>query len=225
MTTIALFDLDETLIHGDTPSAWNLFAVQNHMINDNTYQEKGEALYQDYLDGCLNIKRYMEHCLQSIKGHTPEEIAPLVTQFIKENVKPRVYQEAWETLKYHKKQGHHLLLISASSSHIVAPIATMLGMDTCISTDPEIKDRRYTGTMTGIPSFQSGKVTRFKAWLNQANINVKETWFYSDSLNDIPLLEYADNPVVTNPVPQLEAVAKEKNWPVIKWNKPEVPAI
>ena len=178
-------------------------------------------LYQDYLNGCLDIYKYMEHSLSSIKGMSLKDVQALTNEFTLERIKPRVYQEAWETLAHHRSLGHHLLLISASSTHIVAPIGEMLGVDTSIGVNPEVVKQRYTGVMTGIPSFKEGKVTRFKAWVKEQNVTVTETWFYSDSPNDIPLLEYTDNPIATNPTLALESVAKERNWPIIRWKAPD----
>ncbi len=220
MTTIALFDLDETLIFGDCAAIWAEFSVRKNLVESGCYLQRGKNLHQDYLDGCLDIAEAMSHSLASIKGQMTEDVAPLLTKFAEQNIRQLVYPEAWELLQHHRSLNHHLLLISASGSHIVEPIGKMLDFDNIIGTKAQIVNKCYTGVMEGEPSFREGKVIRFQQWLTQNNIQPEETWFYSDSPNDLPLLEFVDVPVVTNPTPELEKIANARGWPVIHMEKP-----
>lgn len=218
--TIALFDLDETLVCIDTAAAWSEFAARKGMIAEEGYQEYYKILRQQYLSGNLDIAHHMEYALKPVKGMTKEEALQYVSEFVNEVIKAKVYSQGLEKIQYHKTQGHILIVISASCEFIVAPVVKLLGIEHVIATQPELINQRYSGLMTGIASFQQGKVTRFKQWVEDNKIVVDKTWFYSDSLNDLSLLEEADYPVATNPTKELEAIAIQRKWPILHWKKP-----
>jgi HAD superfamily hydrolase (TIGR01490 family) len=143
------------------------------------------------------------------------ELHAMRERFMTSNVQPMRQTKAAELLQHHRSQGHTLMIITATNHFITEPIADLMGIEHLIATNPEVVNGRFTGEVSGTPSFQGGKVTRLKQWLSENDETLDGAWFYSDSINDAPLLEQVANPVVVDPDPRLEAMARERGWPVM----------
>ncbi|WMC11214.1 HAD-IB family hydrolase [Oceanimonas pelagia] len=214
--TLAIFDLDETLIAGDSATLWLAFLAERGLISDALLKEE-RRLMEDYYAGTLDMHTYMTLTLAPIEGHRPEELAPLVDRFIRERIEPIIYPQARERLAWHHAQGHRCLIISATGEHLVRPIAHHLGVASAIGVQTEIVQGRYSGRPEGIFSFQQGKVVRLGHWLREQGLEPGFCYGYSDSHNDLPLLEYVDEATVINGDDRLNALAAERGWQLLNW--------
>ena len=213
--TLALFDLDNTLIAGDSDHAWGEFLIQENLVNADTHREQNDAFYNDYLKGELDIKAYLQFALQPLKDKSPKELKPLHDKFMHDLISPMMLPKAKTLLEKHRQSGDYLLIVTATNEFITRPIAEALGVDDILASEVEIHHGRYTGEPTGIPCFQEGKVIRLTHWLKEKTFDLKEAWFYSDSHNDIPLLNAVGNPVVVDGDNKLCKQAQTSRWPII----------
>lgn len=213
--SLAIFDLDNTLIAGDSDHAWSEFLINKGLVERDDVKDKNDAFYQQYQDGNLDIQAYLRFALSFVAGKTPETLAPLHQAFMDEAIEPLLLPKATALLDKHRAQGDTLLIITATNRFVTEPIAKRLGVEHLIACDVEIKDGLYTGEPTGLPSFQQGKVTRLQEWLEQHEETLEGAWFYSDSHNDLPLLKTVDHPVAVNPDNTLLAHAQKNDWPVL----------
>ena len=215
---LAIFDLDNTLLNGDSDYNWALFLIKKGFIDKAIYEKKNEQFYQDYQNGNLNVFDYCGFQFEVLRKNKREIVEQLRDQYLTEVVLPMIPKKAYALVDQHRSNGDKLLIITATNSFITKPIGKIFGIDDLIGTDPEEVNGNFTGKVEGIPSFQEGKVIRLMSWLKDKNLSMesyKKTFFYSDSRNDIPLLEEVTNPVAANPDDFLLAKAKEKGWPVI----------
>jgi len=213
--TLAIFDLDNTLLAGDSDHAWGEFLVEEGMVDAEEYRKANDRFYQEYLNGELDIFHYLRFALQPLARHEMKELLTWREAFMEKKVRPMMQDKARELLDQHRQQGHTLMIITATNRFVTESIADLLGVEHLIATEPELVNGRYTGEVAGIPSFQDGKVTRLNDWLEHHDRSLEGAWFYSDSHNDVPLLKQVENPVAVDPDPRLEALAKESGWPVI----------
>jgi HAD superfamily hydrolase (TIGR01490 family) len=212
---LAIFDLDNTLIAGDSDHSWGEFLCAEGLVDAQRFSHDNDRFYQDYQEGRLDIYAYLRFALAPLAGRSIEEVARLQQQFMCDWVEPMLLPAAFELLDKHRNRGDELVIITASNTVVTGPIAERLGVATLMGCDTEIVGGKYTGQPTGVPSFQEGKVTRLQDWLATTGHSLTGAWFYSDSHNDLPLLERVDNPVATDPDPQLAAVANDRGWPII----------
>jgi HAD superfamily hydrolase (TIGR01490 family) len=212
---LAIFDLDNTLIAGDSDHSWGQFLCAEGLVDAQRFSHDNDRFYQDYQEGRLDIYAYLRFALAPLTGRSIEEVARLQQQFMRDWVEPMLLPAAFELLDKHRNRGDELVIITASNTVVTGPIAERLGVATLMGCDTEIVGGKYTGQPTGVPSFQEGKVTRLEDWLATTGHSLTGAWFYSDSHNDLPLLERVDNPVATDPDPQLAAVANDRGWPII----------
>lgn len=216
--SLALFDLDETLIHGDCATLWAEYMVAQGWVTDKESFLATEAdLMRQYAAGSMDMRDYMALTLLPLKGMTEAEVAAKVDHFVHEIILPIVYPDAKATIAKHQQQQDRLVVISASGAHLVKPIAIALGIHECLAIDIDVNDGCFTGGITGIPTFREGKVTRLLALINQDEDQLKSASFYSDSRNDLPLLKLVGHPFVINPDPLLKQVAEENHWPILTW--------
>ncbi len=213
--TLAIFDLDNTLIAGDSDHLWGQFVCTQGLVDSGSFARDNERFYRDYQAGTLDIDAYLRFALGPLKGRSPEELAPLHRQFMREKIEPIVLPQALGLIDSHRRQGHRLLVITATNHFITRPIVDALGIADLLACEAEISEGRYTGEPIGIPSYHSGKVLRLQAWLQQQQLSLAGSWFYSDSHNDLPLLEQVDYAVAVDPDPTLKARAVEAGWPII----------
>lgn len=213
--TLAIFDLDHTLITGDSDYLWGEYMVENNIVNEQEFRSRNEIYYQDYQQGTLDNEQYLEFALKPLTQHSIEELYAWRADYVENWIKPIVAPGARELLDNHRNQNHELLIISATHLFVTAPIAQLLGVPTVLSTEPEIIDNRYTGRYLGTPTYQQGKVTALHEWLAKSVQRMDGSYFYSDSINDLALLEKVDHPITVHPDGQLEAIAEERGWPII----------
>ena len=212
---LAIFDLDNTLLAGDSDHAWGEFLVEEGMVDAEEYRRANDRFYQEYLNGELDILHYLSFALQPLARHDMDKLLALRETFMAKKIRPIMQASAKALLDDHRKQGHTLMIITATNRFVTEPIAEALGIEHLIATEPELINGRYTGEVAGIPSFQEGKVTRLDNWLATHNRTLDGAWFYSDSHNDLPLLKKVDNPVAVDPDPTLEKTARDNGWKVM----------
>ncbi|OAN13117.1 hydrolase [Photobacterium jeanii] len=213
---LAIFDLDETLIAADSASLWAAFLVEQQLARPNLLTEEQEMMVA-YAKGDMDMHTYMQATLEPLKGKDKASIATLVEQFIEQKIKPALYQDGLERIQWHKKRGDTVVIASATSEHLVKPIANMLGVDDAIAIELEMLNNIYTGNTKGILSYQQGKVTRMKAWIADSETHYRGCYGYSDSVNDLPLLNAVDKPFAVNPDPTLAMHAQMKDWTIMDW--------
>jgi len=212
---LAIFDLDNTLIAGDSDHGWGEFLVANDKVDANHYQKMNDQFYADYEAGCLDILAYLEFSLAPLAATSMEELAALHLKFMQQIISPLRLPKAEALIEQHRQAGDRLLVITSTNRFIVEPICQALGIDELLATDPEIIDGRYTGKIVGTPTYQEGKVERLKLWLSENNETLEGSYFYSDSINDLPLLLEVDKPVAVDPDDSLSAEATSRGWDII----------
>lgn len=213
--TLAIFDLDNTLIGGDSDHLWGQFVCEQGLVDGPEFAAQNEQFYADYQAGTLDIQAYLRFALAPLKGRQPEELTALHARFMQEKIEPILLPAAAALIEDHRHRGHQLLIITATNRFITAPIAARLGIAELIACEGEQIEGVYTGEPTGIPSYHAGKITRLLDWLDGRDATLDGAWFYSDSHNDLPLLEMIDNPVAVDPDDKLRAHAMAENWPVL----------
>ena len=214
---LAIFDLDDTLIHGDSASLWSREMMRLGWVEDEDFLSLDQELMNAYSQGKLAMEDYMAFSLTPMVGRAVGNVAEAVAHFIKAVIDPLVYREARQTIARHKAAGDRLLVISATGVHIVSPVAAHLGIDEVLAIDLEVQDGQFTGLTEGILTYREGKVLRLSEWLRVQDEMLEGAFFYSDSRNDLPLLKLVDNPITVNPDPTLRAYAQEHGWPVLDW--------
>lgn len=213
--SLAIFDLDNTLLSIDSDHAWGQFLVEQGAVDPVSYREANERFHEEYKAGTLDIHAYLELALKPLAANTPEQLATWHQQFMASKIEPHILAKGEELLAQHRSRGDRLLIITATNRFVTAPIAERLGVDALIAVDPEVDAGRYTGRVSGTPSFREGKITRLEAWLADQDITLDEAWFYSDSHNDLPLLEKVDHPVAVDPDDTLRQEAEKRGWRII----------
>lgn len=217
--TLAIFDLDNTLLGGDSDYLWGEFLAEQGLVDREWYARENHRFYEEYKAGTLNIMEFLSFSLRPLAQHDPALLMTLHRQFMAERIQTVYLPAAAALLAEHRAQGHLLMIITATNRFVTAPIAEALGVDVLIATDPEMIEGRYTGRVSGIPTFQHGKVERLNTWMTDNQRNLRGSWFYSDSHNDLPLLEMVDHPVAVDPDETLINHAQLKGWPIITLRK------
>ena len=212
---LAIFDLDNTLIGGDSDYLWGEFLAEQGHVDGAIRQQQNRHYYAEYKAGRLDIHDFLEFQLLPLAGVEPEILDQLREQYLEEKVQSILLDKSFKLIADHRQQGHTLLIITATNSFITQPIAELMGVSNLIASEAEMKDGRYTGKPIGIPSYAEGKVTRLNAWLKENNNQPEETWFYSDSHNDLPLLRIVNHPFAVDPDDILREEATRQGWPVI----------
>jgi HAD superfamily hydrolase (TIGR01490 family) len=213
--TLAIFDLDNTLINGDSDHSWGQFLVDEGIVNREFYQSRNDYFYQQYQLGQLAIDEYLSFSLAPLKEHSKAYMDNLHQQFMAEVITPMMLPKAEALLEQHRQQGHELLIITATNLFVTGPIAQKLNIANILASEPELIDGEYTGNIVGTPCYQEGKVTRLNQWLKQTHHNLGGSYFYSDSHNDLPLLKLVVNPIAVDADEELTRYAQQQNWPCI----------
>jgi HAD superfamily hydrolase (TIGR01490 family) len=214
---LAIFDLDETLIHGDCASLWAVEMTKLGWADGEAFIAREQELMRLYAAGKLAMEDYMAFTLAPLVGRTAEEVAHVVEPFVEDVIEPIFYSDASRTLAAHREAGDRLLVISASAHFLVSAIAERFGIDEVLAIDLEQQHGFYSGRTQGVLTYREGKVTRLHAWLAEQNENLAGASFYSDSRNDLPLLQLVDRPFAVNPDPTLRAHAEQAGWPILSW--------
>ncbi|WP_295606440.1 HAD family phosphatase [uncultured Lamprocystis sp.] len=212
---LAIFDLDNTLLAGDSDHLWGQFLVAQGLEDGTEFARANDAFYRDYQEGSLDIDAFLRFSLRPLRDHPPELLESLRARFVRECIKPLMLPAARALVDRHRAAGDTLLIITASNTFITAPTAALFGVPHLIATDPEVREGRFTGAVSGIPSFQAGKVTRLEVWLAAQGESLAGSSFYSDSHNDLPLLERVDRPVAVDPDAVLREAALARGWDIL----------
>ena len=214
---LAIFDLDETLIHGDCASLWSEQMVRLGWVDGESFLRRDHELMDAYGKGHLAMEDYMAFSLEPVAGRTPEEVAHLVEPWVEDLIEPIIFSDACRCIAEHRRKGDRILVISASGEHLVGPIAARLGIDEFLAINLEVVNGVYSGRTEGVLTYREGKISRLLEWLDQEEENLEGASFYSDSRNDLPLLLKVDHPHVVNPDPVLREHAEKNGWPVLAW--------
>ncbi len=212
---LALFDLDNTLLAGDSDHAWGDYLCERGILDGVAYKARNDAFYQDYLAGRLDIRDYLNFCLEILGRTEMVQLEQWHREFMRDCIEPIILAKGEALLEKHRAAGDRLVIITATNRFVTGPIAARLGVETLLATECEMQDGRYTGRTTDVPCYQEGKVTRLERWLGETGLSLEGSYFYSDSRNDLPLLERVSHPVAVDPDPILRAEAEKRGWPVI----------
>ena len=215
---LAIFDLDKTLIGGDSDFLWGEFMSEIGAVDSDTYQVKNQYFFDQYALGKLDINEYLEFCLAPLSQHPLATLDEWHQQFMRSKIDSILLPKAQAVVDAHRDKGDTLLVITATNRFVTAPIVAKYGIDHLLATEAEMKDGQYTGKVAGEPCFQSGKIGHLNQWLAKTGESIKGASFYSDSHNDLPMLELVDYPVVVNADEQLTQIATDKGWPSLDWH-------
>lgn len=212
---LAIFDLDHTLLNGDSDYLWGEYMVANKIVDSDVYQRENKTFLDDYLRGDLDNEAYLQFALKPLTQHPIDRLHAWRSDYVSNWIEPIIAKGTQTLLDKHRTQGDELIIISATNLFITAPIAELLGINSILSTEPEIIDNQYTGRYLGTPTFKEGKVTVLNEWLKSSNHSLDTSYFYSDSINDLPLLEQVAIPIAVNPDEKLLKIATERHWKVL----------
>jgi len=215
---LALFDLDNTLITGDSDYEWGQFLVDRGVLDRASYEAQNATYFEQYKAGTLDIHEYLGFALRPLAEHAPEDLARWHDDFMRTRIAPMIGEAARDLVRGHLTRGDLCAIVTATNSFVTAPIARAFGVVHLIATEPESRDGRFTGRVAGTPCFREGKIARVESWLAARGRPLSgfgESTFYSDSHNDLPLLERVSRPVAVDPDPQLAAEAEHRGWTVI----------
>jgi len=212
---LALFDLDNTLLDGDSDYLWGEFLIARGVVDGDWYRRENDRFYQRYQAGELDIRAFLRFALKPLAEHPRDLLEAWRNDFLEEQIMPRIGTEALKLVDQHRNQGETPVIITATNRFVTEPIAQLFGIDHLLATEPEVQAGQFTGEVSGTPCFQDGKLIRLKEWLGGETAGLEQACFYSDSRNDLPLLEAVGRPVAVNPDPALQAVAQSRGWPIM----------
>jgi len=215
---LGLFDLDNTLLSGDSDYEWGQFLVDRGVLARGEYEAQNAAYFEQYRAGTLDIHEYLGFALRPLAAHTPQDLARWHGEFMRERILPMITPGARALVRRHLEAGDLCAVVTATNSFVTAPIAREFAVPHLVATEPESRDGRFTGRVAGTPCFREGKIRRVDDWLagmGRRLADFADSRFYSDSHNDLPLLERVRRPVAVDPDPQLAAEAARRGWPVI----------
>jgi HAD superfamily hydrolase (TIGR01490 family) len=215
---LALFDLDNTLLNGDSDFEWSQFLIGIGVLDRELFESKNLEFYEHYKAGTLDIHAFLDFQLKPLSRHSRKTLDEWHRQFMRDKVLPMVTRPSRELVNRHLAAGDLCVIITATNSFVTAPIAREFGVEHLIATEPEHRDGEFTGNVAGIPSFREGKIIRLDNWLAERGWTLDsfaDSTFYSDSLNDLPLLCKVKHPVAANPDPTLRAHAEQHGWRII----------
>lgn len=223
---LALFDLDGTLLETDSDHAFGEFLVAIGWADAREFRRANDHFYQQYQAGTLDIDAYIDFATRPLRGRSIPERDAVSRRFIETIIKPGLHREALELIERHREAGDLLAIVTATNQFITRPIADLFDVPILIATELETDSTgRFTGKIRGRAAYREGKVSRVEQWLadqGRRRADFERTIFYSDSTNDLPLLEHVSHPVATNPSPALAAVARERGWPILALFEPRV---
>lgn len=223
--SLALFDLDNTLLAGDSDYLWGRFLAAEGVVDGDHYERENQRYYDLYRAGELDIDEFLAFSLRPLAENPPQRLAALRLAFIEQAIRPIVTPAASALIERHRRQGDTLVIITATNRFVTAPIAELLDIPHLLATEPEMVGGRYTGRVSGAPCFQHGKLTHLQDWMAARDLDLRDSWFYSDSHNDLPLLERVSHPVVVDPDDKLARVAEARRWPALSLRGERVEAL
>ncbi len=215
---LALFDLDNTLLAGDSDFEWAQYLISRGVLDREVYEARNQDFYEQYKAGTLDIHEFLDFQLKPLSRHPRRELDAWHADFMASRIRPIVTEKGRALVRRHQAEGALTAIVTATNSFVTAPIAREFGIAHLVATEPEQAAGEFTGGVSGVPSFREGKIARVEAWLAGLGHDWRSfarSWFYSDSLNDLPLLEKVTDPVAVDPDPTLERQARERGWPII----------
>jgi HAD superfamily hydrolase (TIGR01490 family) len=213
---LALFDLDNTLLAGDSDFEWAQFLIEKGVLDREVYEARNREFYEAYKAGTLDIHAFLDFQLKPLSRHSREQLDEWHAEFLEEKIRPIITQKARDLVESHNEDAR--VVITATNSFVTWPIVREFGIENLIATEPDEKGGEFTGRVRGVPAFRDGKVSRLRQWLSEHDLEweaFEETWFYSDSLNDLPLLSIVSHPVAVDPDETLKEHALAHDWRVI----------
>lgn len=220
---LALFDLDQTLLEGDSDYAWGQFLIRCGAVDKTFYEKTNQQFYDDYRDGTLDIHAFLRFAFEPLTRYSRDQLLAWRSAFIAQNIIPMIKPLALPLLQSHRDRGDTLVLITATNSFVTTPIAALLQIPHLIATEPQERNGIFTGLPEGIPCFREGKVKRLQTWAQNHNFDLHASTFYSDSHNDIPLLETVSHPIAVDPDQTLYEVARARGWKIMSLKLTEYP--
>lgn len=215
---LAIFDLDNTLLAGDSDFQWGQFLIEQGLLKREEHEARNIEFYEDYKAGRLDIYKFLDFQLKPLSQHPRAKLEEYLRQYMQHKVRPMMTEKARALVNQHRANGDLLMIITATNSFVTSPIAAEFGVAHLIGTDPEQVNGEFTGKVAGLPSFQQGKVTRLHEWMSargKALTDFEDSWFYSDSHNDLPLMKQVSTPVAVDPDDILRDYAEQQGWPII----------
>jgi len=211
---LALFDLDNTLLAGDSDYLWGCFLSDKGLVDKDLYEQANLRFYEQYKQGTLDIHEFLNFALTPLAENDFDRLQSFHAEFMESSIREIMTETGRAKIDQHREQGDYIVIITATNSFVTGPIAKAFGVDHLIATEPEIVDGQYTGKVSGTPCFQEGKITKLNEWMEQTSKDLEGSYFYSDSHNDLPLLEQVTTPVAVDPDDQLRTIAQERDWKI-----------
>ncbi|MBI5918019.1 MAG: HAD family hydrolase [Nitrosomonadales bacterium] len=215
---LVLFDLDNTLLTGDSDFEWAQFLISIGVLDRELFEAKNLHFYEQYKAGTLNIHEFLDFQLKPLSRHSRKQLDAWHEDFMRDKIRPMMGQAARALVEKHRAAGDVCVVITATNSFVTAPIAREFGIEHLIATEPEHRDGEFTGGVAGVPSFREGKIIRLEQWLEARDwgwASFADATFYSDSMNDLPLLEKVQHPVAVDPDDRLRQHAEQQGWPIV----------
>lgn len=213
---LALFDLDHTLLDGDSDDLWYRFLAEQGAVDAARFTAERAQFSADYREGRLQVQDFYAFVLKPLADNPLQQLQAWRRRFVATYILPRITAAARALLNRHRDAGHTLAIITATNRFVTEPIAAELNVSHLLATEPEYDGTRFTGRVLGTPCFREGKLLHLREWLYRENFRPTETWFYSDSHNDLPLLENVDHPVAVNPDVRLTKTSETRGWPIMR---------
>jgi len=212
---LVLFDLDNTLLAGDSDYGWGQFLISIDAVDGEAYERANQKFYDDYKAGILDIHEFARFAFKPLEDHSMQQLQSWRQQYLDEVIRPMMTNKGQEKIDWHKSRNDVVVIITATNSFITRPIADAFGVEHLIATEPLQKNERFIAEIHGTPCYQEGKVTRLNNWLKtRSNLKLDNSWFYSDSHNDQPLLEKVTYPIAIDPDDELRELALERGWEI-----------
>jgi HAD superfamily hydrolase (TIGR01490 family) len=213
--SLAIFDLDNTLLAGDSDYEWGRFLADRGVVETASYERENQRFYAQYQAGTLDIYEFARFAYKPLADNPLAELHRWREEFMQERIRPLMLPKARKLIGQHRAEGQTPVIITSTNRFVTEPIAREFGVEHLLASEPEFKGGCYTGELVGIPCFREGKVTRLQEWLKERGLDLNGSWFYSDSHNDIPLLERVSHPVAVDADQTLMDHARERGWPII----------
>ena len=216
MNELLIFDLDNTLLAGDSDRNWGIFLAEQKVV-ESSYLDESEKFYNNYYDGSLDIDGFLSFCLKPLIENDMEYLLKLRQQFIEDKIKPIITQPGKEIINHAIQNGKTVVIATATNDFVTRPIADLFNVQTLIATEFEIKNRQFTGKVIDAPCFREGKLNKVQKWVDDNNFDLSKASFYSDSFNDLPLLEKVKTPVIVDGDDKLVEIGKNRDWDCVSF--------
>ena len=216
MSELQIFDLDNTLLAGDSDRNWGIFLAENNIVGS-SYLDESEKFYKNYYDGNLDIDGFLSFCLKPLVSNEMSDLIKFREQFIEEKIKPIITKSGKEVVNKAIADGKTVVIATATNDFVTRPIADLFNVSTLIATEFEIKDNSFTGNIVDVPCFRDGKLKKVEKWVQKNNFQLSEATFYSDSFNDLPLLEKVKHPIIVDGDDKLREIGNNNNWKCVSF--------